>query len=111
MRAFLWFLGAIVAALLLAAAFAYPAFQMIHPLHAAWRFDKIASRLFDVFLLGSIFIVLRNLQLKGRSAWGWQVSRSLGQRQFMVGILLGILTMAAVSAVMIALGVRPLDPS
>jgi len=111
MRAFLWFLGAITAALLIAAALAYPAYQLIHPLHPEWRFDKIASRLFDVLLLGFIFVVLRNLKLRGRSAWGWDVSRALGQRQFLVGALLGILTMTVVSATMIALGVRPLDPS
>jgi membrane protease YdiL (CAAX protease family) len=126
MRALVWFLTAITVSLFAATLIAYPAYQWIdptgswsldalspgvHALHANWRIDKIASRLFNLFLLLSIFAVLRHLQLRGRSAWGWQVTRSLGARQFAIGLGLGVVSMLMVSLAMVALGVRPLDPA
>jgi hypothetical protein len=111
MRAFLWFLAAITTALLIAAVLAYPVYELIHPWQTHWRFDKIASRLFDALLLGCIFFVLKRLQLKGRSAWGWEVAAPKGARQFAIGITLGIVTMACVTAAMIAIGARPLNPA
>ncbi|MEI6457808.1 MAG: CPBP family intramembrane glutamic endopeptidase [Pseudomonadota bacterium] len=110
MRALLWFIAAITVSLLVATALAYPAYQLIHPLHAAWRFDKIASRLFDLVLLGCIIWVLRHLGLRGAAAWGWKVAAPTGRRQFAIGLGLGLCTMLPVSIAMIYLGVRPLDP-
>jgi hypothetical protein len=110
MRAFFWFVAAIVLSLLIATALAYPAYVLIHPLHGVWRFDKIASRLFDVLLLGFIVLVLKRLQLRGAAAWGWQVPAARGRRQFTLGVILGIASMLPVSVAMVLLGVRPLDP-
>ncbi len=111
MRPLLWFIAAIAIALLAATALAYPAYEWIHPLHAAWRIDKIASRLFDLFLLGAIVIVLRRLGLRGAAAWGWDVQRHQARRQFGIGLVLGIATMLPVSLAMVYLGARPLDPA
>jgi len=111
MRPLLWFIAAITVALLAATALAYPAYEWIHPLHAAWRIDKIASRLFDVFLLGAIVVVLRRLNLRGAPAWGWDVPLAKARHQFVIGFALGIATMLPVSLAMIGLGARSLDPA
>ena len=108
MRALLWFITAIAVALLIAVTLAYPAYQLIHPIEAVWRLDKIATRLFDVALLGCIFFVLKRLDLRGAAAWGWQVPAATGRRQFACGVALGFLSMLPVSWAMVCLGVRPL---
>ncbi len=104
-------MAAIAVALLIASLLAYPAYQLIHPWQPEWRLDKIASRLFDLVLLGFIILVLQRLRLKGREAWGWQTQAGLGARQYLVGAALGILTMSCVSVSMVLLGARSLDSS
>lgn len=126
MRSLFWFLAAIAVSLLAATAAAYPLYHWLNPTgawwvdglasgvhaaHANWRIDKIASRLFDLFLLVSLIGVVRHLRLRGSSAWGWDVSRPLAARQFTVGLVLGILTMTVVSVTMVRLGARPMDPT
>lgn len=111
MRALVWFLAAIAIALLLATGLAYPAYEWIHPWVPAWRIDRIASRLFDLILLGLLFAVVRHLKLKGGAAWGWPAHPGDASRPYRRGVLAGVLTMLPVSATMILLGVRPLAAS
>jgi membrane protease YdiL (CAAX protease family) len=111
MRPLLWFLAVIVVSLLAATALAYPAYEWIHPLQAAWRIDKIASRLFFLFVLLSIVCLRRRLGLHGAEAWGWNLSARTARHHFAVGLVLGIVTMLPVSLTMIAWGIRPWNPA
>jgi uncharacterized protein len=111
MRGLLGFLLVIVGALLVATALTYPAYQLIHPWVPVWRFDKIGTRLFDLVLLGGVWLLVRILRLRGAQAWGYGIARPLFVQQFLAGIGLGCLSMLPVSLAMVALGLRPLAPS
>jgi len=108
MRAFLWFLLAIAAAIVLASLVAYPAWLVIHPYMPAWRIDKIAGRCFDLFVLLAILTVMRRLDLANRRAWGFGLPRREWLRHFGTGLAAGVLTMLPISCALVALGARPL---
>ncbi len=109
MRTFGWFMMAIVGALLAAALLAYPLYLLIHPLEPAWWFDKIATRLFQLLLLGAVVLLVRNLQLTSRRDWGYGAPRPRWLRQFAVGLVAGLATMLPASLSMILLGARVVD--
>lgn len=106
MRALLWFLFAIAASMVLASLASYPAYLALHPLMPEWRIDKIASRLFDLFMLIGVLSIMRRLDLGNRRAWGYGLPRARWLRQFGVGLGLGVATMLPITFVMIALGAR-----
>jgi membrane protease YdiL (CAAX protease family) len=106
MRAFLWFLAAIAGTLLVAALLAYPAYQLVHPLVPAWWFDKIATRLWQLLMLGAIVFVVRHLRLTSKRDYGYGAPRPRWLRQFGVGLAAGLATMLPVTLSMLALGVR-----
>jgi len=110
MRSLLWFLLAIVAALVLAALVAYPAWLAVHVAHPGWRIDKVAGRLFDLFVLLALFGVMRHLGLANLRAWGFGLPRRAWLRQFAVGLGAGVATMLPASCAMLALGARTLAP-
>lgn len=110
MRAFLWFLAAIAGTLLLIAAIAYPAYLALHPLQPEWPFHRIASRLWQLAMLGGIAVVVWRLHLNDRAAWGYGLPRPAWLRQFRFGLAAGLLTMLPVTLTMLALDVRPLRP-
>ncbi len=106
MRSLLWFLAAIVGAIVVASLASYPAYLVIHPLVPEWRIDKIASRLFDLFLLLSLIHVVRRLKLTTRRDWGYGLPRPRWLRQFMSGLAIGVATMLPVTLAMLVLGAR-----
>ncbi len=106
MRAFLWFFAAIVGTLLLAALLAYPAYQLIHPLVPAWWFDAIATRLWQLLMLGALVLVVRHLRLRNLSDYGYGAPRPRWLRQFGVGLAAGVVMMLPVTIAMLALGIR-----
>jgi membrane protease YdiL (CAAX protease family) len=106
MRAFLLFLAAIVATLLVAAALAYPLYLGIHALQPAWWFERIATRLWQLLMLGAIVWVVRRLRLDSRRDWGYGAPRPRWLRQFGLGLAAGLATMLPVTVSMLALGVR-----
>ncbi|HUO78776.1 MAG TPA: CPBP family intramembrane glutamic endopeptidase [Steroidobacteraceae bacterium] len=106
MRAFLWFLAAIAGTLLLAALLAYPAYAFVHPLVPEWRFDKIATRLWQLLMLAALVFVVRHLGLTDRRAFGYGAPRPRWLRQFAVGLVAGLATMLPVTAALLALGLR-----
>ena len=109
MRTFGWFMTAIVGALLAAALLAYPLYLLIHPLEPAWWFDKIATRLFQLLMLGAVVLLVRHLQLTSKRDWGYGAPRPRWLRQFAVGLIAGLATMLPVSLSMIVLGARVVD--
>ena len=110
MRALLWFLTTIIGTLLLAAALAWPAYLLLHPLQPAWWFDKIATRLWQLLMLAAIALVVRHLRLTTRADWGYDAPRPRWLRQFGVGLLTGLASMLPVTIAMLALGLRTLRP-
>jgi membrane protease YdiL (CAAX protease family) len=110
MRALLWFLLAIAAAIVLASLVAYPAWLVLHPLVPAWRIDKIAGRAFDLFVLLAILAVMRRLDLGNRRAWGFGLPLRTGLRHFGAGLAAGVATMLPVTFAMVALGARTPRP-
>lgn len=110
MRAYLYFLAAIVGTLVLIAALSYPAYLAVHPLQPDWQFHKIASRLWQLTMLGGVALVVWRLRLNTKAAWGYGLPRPAWLRQFGFGLAAGLLTMLPVTLTMLALEVRPLRP-
>ncbi len=106
MRAFGLFVAAIAAAVLLAAALAYPLYVVLHPLRPEWWFDKIAARVWALLMLLALLWVARRLHLSTKRDWGYGAPRPRWLRQFAVGLVAGLATMAPVTVSMLALGLR-----
>ncbi|MCZ8132162.1 MAG: CPBP family glutamic-type intramembrane protease [Steroidobacteraceae bacterium] len=110
MRAYAAFLAAIAGTLLLTALVAYPVYAGLHALQPEWAFHKIASRLWQLLMLGAVIVVVWRLRLGTKRDWGYGVPRPAWLRQFGIGLALGLATMLPVTLTMIGLGVRPLRP-
>jgi membrane protease YdiL (CAAX protease family) len=110
MRAYLAFLAAIAGTMLLTALVAYPVYAGLHAAGADWQFHKVASRLWQLLLLGGVVLVVWRLRLTTRRDWGYGVPRPHWLRRFGIGLLVGLATMLPVTLSMIALDVRPLRP-
>jgi uncharacterized protein len=106
MRAFGLFVAAITAAVLLAAALAYPLYVLLHPLRPEWWFDKIAARVWALLMLLALLWVARRLHLSTKRDWGYGAPRPRWLRQFAVGLAAGVVTMLPVTLSMLALGLR-----
>ena len=106
MRSYLWFLAVIVGTLLVAALLSYPLFLLIHPLAPTLRFDKIATRLWQLLMLLTLVLVVRRLRLYSTRDFGYGAPRPRWLRQFGKGLALGVTTMVPVTVSLLALGVR-----
>jgi membrane protease YdiL (CAAX protease family) len=110
MRAFLAFLAAIVGTMLLTALLAYPVYAGLYAAGAELPFHKVASRLWQLLLLGGVVLIVWRLRLRTKRDWGYGVPRSAWLRQFGIGLLAGLATMLPVTLSLIGLDVRPLRP-
>jgi membrane protease YdiL (CAAX protease family) len=70
MRAFAWFVGAIVLAGLIAAMIAYPAYQATSSF-APWAFHRVASRVAMLVLIAELVWVCRHLDLTRKRDFGY----------------------------------------
>jgi uncharacterized protein len=103
MRAFGWFLLLIAASLAAMAAFTYPAWLLLHP-HFDFPFHRIGERIGMLAFLAGFVLVARRLRLADRASLGFGAPRALYLRELCVGLVLGVITMSAVAASMVALG-------
>ena len=103
MRAFAWFLGLMVLALAATAAFTYPAWLLLHP-HFSFPFHRIGERIGMLALAGGFVLVARHLGLADRASLGYGLPRRAFVREMALGLALGVTSMAAIVAVMCALG-------
>jgi membrane protease YdiL (CAAX protease family) len=80
MRAFAWFLGLVALALLLGAALAYPAYQLVSAL-AGFAFHRVAGRLAMLLLAIELIWLCRHLHIVTKRDWGYGLPwrRFLGQ--------------------------------
>ncbi|HWF98390.1 MAG TPA: CPBP family glutamic-type intramembrane protease [Steroidobacteraceae bacterium] len=107
MRAFAWFLLLIAASLAAMAAFTYPAWLLLHP-YFDFPFHRIGERIgMLAFLLGFV-LVARRLRLADRTSLGFGAPRGIYLRELCIGLALGVITMSAVAASMMALGLLDL---
>jgi CAAX protease family protein len=103
MRAFAWFLLLIAVSLAAMATLTYPAWLLLHP-HFDFPFHRIGERIgMLAFLLGFV-LVARRLRLADRASLGYGVPRGVFLRELCIGLGLGVITMAAVTASMVVLG-------
>ena len=98
MRVFSHFLFAIVGTLLLTALVAGPLYLGIGGAAHDIPFPKLASRLWQLSMVGGVAWVVWRLQLRGKAAWGYGLARSQFLRQLGLGTVLGIVTMLPVAA-------------
>ena len=106
MRAFLSFLAVIGATLLVAAPLAYPLYVALHPHFPDWWFDKVATRLWQLLMLGALVFVVRRLRLTRARDFGYGAPRPRWLRQFGAGLGFGLLSMLPVTLAMLLLGLR-----
>jgi membrane protease YdiL (CAAX protease family) len=98
MRAFSHFLLAIVGTLVLTALVTGPLYLAIDGAAHGIPFPKMASRLWQLSMVGGVAWLVWRLQLRGKQAWGYGLPRPQFMRQLGWGTLLGILTMLPVAA-------------
>jgi uncharacterized protein len=103
MRAFAWFLLLIAASLAAMAALTYPAWLLLHP-HFDFPFHRIGERIGMLGFLVGFVLVARRLRLADRVSLGFAAPRAIFLRELGIGLVLGVITMAAVAASMAALG-------
>jgi membrane protease YdiL (CAAX protease family) len=90
MRAFAWFLGSILAAGLIGAAVAYPAFELASHL-GPWPFHRVAARIAMLLLALELVWLCRHLQVGSKRDLGYALPR----RQFLkVSLLWGVIGIA-----------------
>jgi len=103
MRAFAWFLLLIAVSLAAMAALTYPAWLLLHP-HFDFPFHRIGERIGMLAFLVGFLLVARRLRLADRASLGFGAPRALFLRELFLGLVLGVITMAGVTASMAALG-------
>jgi uncharacterized protein len=70
MRAFAWFLGAMLLAGLIGALLSYPAYQLTS-MFAGWAFHRVASRIAMLVLIVELMWLCRHLNLKTKRDFGY----------------------------------------
>jgi hypothetical protein len=94
MRAFAWFVGAILLAGLIGAVLAYPAYELTSSF-ASWAFHRVASRVAMLVLIAELVWVCRHLQLKTKPDFGY----GLAWRRFLrVSVTWGLIGMITAGA-------------
>lgn len=109
MRALAWFLGLILLALAAIAAFTYPLWLWLNP-RFGFPFHRIADRVALVALAIGLAITARHLRLANRASLGFGAPRSVFLRELAIGLVLGAPLMAAIVAIIAALGLRQWKP-
>src|SRR5260370_9972179 len=99
MRAFLLFVGLMVAALAAIAVFTYPAWLLLHP-HFDFPFHRIGERIGMLALGLGFLITARRLGLPDRTSLGYGLAPIDFLREASIGLALGVATMSAVGALL-----------
>jgi uncharacterized protein len=109
MRAFAWFLGAILLAGVIGAAIAYPAFELTQTF-APWLFHRVASRIAMLVLIAELVWLCRRLQLRTKRDFGY----GLPWRRFLKVSLawgaVGMLTAALGAWFLLSTHLRVIEP-
>src|SRR6266403_812595 len=103
MRAFLLFLGLLIAALAAIAVFTYPAWLLLHP-HFNFPFHRLGERIgMRALLIGFVFVAKR-AGLADKRSLGYGLPRRRFVLEMLLALAIGAVTMLAVVGIMTALG-------
>jgi uncharacterized protein len=110
MRAFAWFLGAILLAGIFTACVAYPAYELTTHF-ASFAFHRVGGRIALLVLVAELVWVCRHLQLYSRRDYGYGLAwREFVPRSLLWGVI-GMLTAGAGAAFLLLTGLRIEDPA
>ncbi|GAC1302772.1 MAG: CPBP family glutamic-type intramembrane protease [Steroidobacteraceae bacterium] len=109
MRVFAWFLGLIGVGLAAIAAFSYPLWLLLHP-YFDFPFHRIGERAGMLALLVGFPALARHLGLNDRNSLGYGIPRRRFLADSLLGLSLGVLSMAAVVLVLTSLGLLDWSP-
>lgn len=108
MRAFAWFLASLVAAALLGALIAYPAYELTRQLGAPWPFHRVDNRVTLLVLLAMLVWVSRRLGLTRARDFGYDLPWRRCVRVALLFGLIGIGTATLGAAFLLATHLRTL---
>jgi membrane protease YdiL (CAAX protease family) len=110
MRAFAWFLGAMLLAGLIGAILSYPAYQLTQTF-ASFAFHRVASRIAMLILIAELFWVCRHLTLNAKRDFGFGLPWKKFLRISFTWSLIGMLTATVGAAFLLSTHLRVPDPS
>ncbi len=110
MRAFAWFAVLIAFSLACMAAFTYPAWLLLHP-HFSFPFHRIGERIGMLGFLLGFLLLARRLGLADRRSLGFAAPRRTYVRELALALVIGALTMCAVTGSMAGLGLLDWQPA
>src|SRR5258708_21656917 len=103
MRAFLVFVGIMIAALASIAVFTYPAWLLLHP-HFNFPFHRLGERIGMLALLVGFVLVAKRAGLADKQSLGYGLARRRFVHEMLLALAIGAITMLAVVGIMTALG-------
>jgi membrane protease YdiL (CAAX protease family) len=110
MRAFAWFIGAIVLAGLIGAVLAYPVYQLTSTF-AGWAFHRVASRVAMLVLIAELVWLCRRLNLKRARDFGYGLPWRRFLKASCTWAAIGIATAALGAAFLQSTHLRVVSPS
>ncbi|NNM62065.1 MAG: CPBP family intramembrane metalloprotease [Steroidobacteraceae bacterium] len=109
MRAFAWFFGAVVLALLIGACAAYPAYWLVGGI-GHWAFHRVAERVAMLALAGELVWLCRRLDLRHKADFGYGLARRRFLLQALLWGAIGILSAALGAGFLLGAKLRILAP-
>jgi len=103
MRAFLLFVGLMIAALAAIAVFTYPAWLLLHP-HFNFPFHRLGERIGMLALFIGFLFVAKRAGLADKRSLGYGLARRRFVLEMLLALAIGAVTMLAVVGIMTALG-------
>ncbi|HEX3914639.1 MAG TPA: CPBP family intramembrane glutamic endopeptidase [Steroidobacteraceae bacterium] len=110
MRAFAWFLGALLLAGLIGALLAYPAYELTSSF-ASWAFHRVASRVAMLVLIAELFWLCRHLHLTTRRDFGYGLPWRRFLRVSLASGLAGAATAALGAGFLLSTHLRVVSPA
>ncbi len=108
MRAFAWFTGLLILAMLGGALLAYPAFELVSG--AGWRFDRVASRVAMLLFALELVWLCSYLRIRTKKDFGYGLPWRRFVAQSILWGLIGMLTAAAGAAFLLCANLRAIAP-
>ena len=110
MRAFLWFFGLILVALLTGAVIAFPAYQLAATF-SHFAFHRVAGRIAMLILALELVWLCRHLNIRTRSDFGFGLPRPQFIQQVLVWLAIGIASASVGAAFLLNTKLRVIDPA
>jgi uncharacterized protein len=110
MRAFAWFLGAVLLAGLIGAGLAYPAYQLT-AMFADFAFHRVASRIAMLLLIVELIWLCRHLKLTRKRDFGYGLPWRRFLKMALLFGLVGMISAGVGAAFLLSTHLRIVDPS